>query len=195
MEPRLSLLGRLGARWQVRVELPSASGVGGLTVGLFDADGRPLGPGVVCPVPDAPDDAYVRVVEVGGPARLPAGTVVQCLVDVDGREAACVRVGVDRRRGVHAWLHADARLEVPSDTPPTRPLSAEAHGALARAWSCLATTDEAPAAPAEAAATPTAEQPDGSLLDLLRDEFDVDVDDMAEDLRAAFARPPGRREG
>ncbi len=190
MEPRLSLLGRLGPRWQVRVELPGAGGVGGLTVGLCDADGRPLAPGVVCPVPEGAERPHVLIVEVGGPARLPAGTVLQCLVD--GAAPACVRVGVDRRRGVHAWLHADARLEVPSDAPPTRALSTEARGALARAWSCVAAEDAA-SVPPSAEAPP--EDADGSLLDMLRDEFGVDVDDMAEDLRAAFARPPGPREG
>ncbi|MEN9785363.1 MAG: hypothetical protein RLZZ299_627 [Pseudomonadota bacterium] len=195
MEPRLTLLNRLGARWHVRVELPTAAGIGGLTVGLYDADGRPLGPGVVCPVPDAAEAPHVWDVEVGGPARLPAGTVLQCLVDVDGREAACVRVGVGRRRGVHAWLHADARLDVPSDTPSTRALSAEARKALAHAWSCLAVDPEAAPSGGEPDLPPAEGEADGSLLDLLRDEFGVDVDEMAEDLRDAYARAPGSREG
>jgi hypothetical protein len=115
--------------------------------------------------------------ELGGPNQLPAGTQVRCVADVEGGEPVRAAVGVDRRRGLHAFLHADARL--PAEPMPTGCALAQADAErLARVfpWVCPARE--------EARAEPPPGEPGlpEDLLAMLRDDFDVDVDEMSDEV-------------
>ncbi len=180
MEPRLTFLGRSAQRWRVRVEFPECARVRGVTVGLWGPDGRPLAPGVVLPVGRGTGPTLVEA-ELGGPAELPAGSEVRCLVDVEGVSPPLVTcLGVDRRRGLAAWLYADVLLHVQVGAPSAAPLAPREVRALARAWPGLFGEVE-PSRPGTSS-EPQAED----LLSMLRDEFGVDVDDLDEGLRDAL---------
>jgi hypothetical protein len=172
MAQRLTFLGRVSSRWRVRIEIPEDLCVQGLTVGLWGEDGRPLAPSVVVPHVGA----GVIEAEVGGPAALPAGTEVRCIADVVGAEPITVAVGTDRRRGLHAFLHADLRLPVSSNELAPMTLGRQDKERLARAYPWVAPGRVAVADP------PAADD----VLSMLRDDFGVDLDDMDEDLLAAL---------
>ncbi len=134
MEPRLTFLGRSAHRWRVRVEIPECARLRGLTVGLWGPDARPLAPGVVLPVARGSGPTLLEA-ELGGPAELPAGSEVRCMVDLEGDAHPLVTcIGLDRRRGLAAWLHADARLHVQADAPRAVALAPRELRALALAW-------------------------------------------------------------
>lgn len=160
MDLKLTLLGRVANRWRVRVELPPGILVRGLTVGLWGEHGRPLAPFVVAPH----DIGGAWVAEISGPAELPAGTEVRCLADIEGAAPMIACLGVDRRHGLHAYLHAEKRLAV--DTRPRGSTLTESETErLARAFPWLVSVGKC--------------EPCGDeLLDLLRDEFGVDIDDV-----------------
>lgn len=165
----LTFVGRADNRWQVRVDVPCERAISGLTLALYGEEGRPLGPLVVQPV----SGGGTFTVDLRGPCSLPPGTVVRCVADIEGGGAIEETLPVDRRRGLHAFMHADARL----------PLSSRVRGEgfsngerrrLQGAFPWLAACEAAEAPP------PVAEtEPD--LVSLLRDEFGVDVGD--EELR------------
>ncbi len=191
MDPRLTFLGRAANRWRVRVELPTGLRARGLSVGLWGEDGRPLAPVVVAP-PAGP----VVEVELGGPATLPTGAQVRCVIDVEGGESLVTTIGVDRRRGLHAWTNADARLVLPEDAPRGAAMTRDETCRLARAWPWLAPPGEDRRRRQPDRRHPTPEPPpaslDDDLLAMLRDEFDVDVDEMSANvLDALRGRPRG----
>ena len=203
MEPRLFFLGRSAQRWRVRVELPECGRLRGVTIGLWGPDGRPLAPGVVLPVVRGAGPSLLEA-ELGGPAELPAGSEVRCLVDVEGEPHPLVTcLGVDRRRGLAAWLHADARLHVQTAAPSAAPLAPREVHALAQAWPGLFGEGEpsGPTPPRTASETDPVgvtervsdrTEPD-DLLSMLRDEFGVDVDDLDEGLRDVLTDEGGPR--
>lgn len=99
---------------------------------------------------------------------MPPGTVVRCTVDVDGGPALVLEQQVDRRRGLHAFLHADALLPVSSDARPSV-LDKRSVGRLTRVFPWLSPTPPEPCC-------------DDDLLQMLKDEFDVDPDDVDDAL-------------
>lgn len=111
MSVTLTFLGRSCDRWRVRVELDDPSAVRGLTVSLVAENGRPLGPAVVAPA----DIGVCWVADIRGPPHLPPGTIVRATADGEWGVVQ-EEIGVDPRRGLHAFLHADARL--PLDNKP-----------------------------------------------------------------------------
>lgn len=171
MDVKLVFLGpgRLPARWRAQVTVPE--GVRALTIGLWGESGRPLAPVVVVP---GVGRGTVEV-DIGGPRTLPAGTRLRCAADLDDGELYEVEVGVDRRTGAHAFVHADQRIAVPRDAPKVVPLSARDLQRLGRSWPWLGGSE--PRSPAEP--SPTSEM-DASLRDMLRDDFGVDLDDILE---------------
>lgn len=175
---KLTFLGRVANRWRIRVELPPGMRPRGLTVGLWNEDGRALAPSVVAPA--GVTDVFEA--ELGGPCSLPAGAEVRCIADLDDGEPILVVLGLDRRRGLHAFLHADQRISV-EPLPPGAAVSRSEMLRLSAAfpWLC----PHPPAAPAERGAA-------ASVLDMLKDDFDVDVEDMSDDLRDMMRKLPGR---
>lgn len=177
MELELTFLGRVANRWRVRVELPAGFRPRGLTVGLWGEDDKPLGPAVVAPA----DVGGVWEAELAGPSPLPTGTLVRCMADVDGGAPVVYWLGVDRRRGLHAFLHADGRLPVDSSASGSA-LGAKELALLARAFPWVRA--EAPPAPPRAAAPEADRDEDDGLTPelraLLRDEFGVDDADLQE---------------
>ncbi|MDP2308328.1 MAG: hypothetical protein Q8P18_20075 [Pseudomonadota bacterium] len=181
MDLELTFLGRSAGRWRVRVDLPPGLCLRGLTVGLWGEDDKPLGPAVVAPA----GTVGVWEAEVAGPAPLPPGALVRCMADF-GEHSCCVYwLSVDRRRGLHAFLHADGRLPVESDCVGSA-LSLKEIARLARAFPWVRPEPPAAAAcgarrtVAQALAEDLGEDSlSPELRDLLKDEFGVDVD--AED--------------
>ncbi len=146
-------------------------GVRAVTIGLWGESGRPLAPVVVVPGVGC----GTIEVDIGGPRTLPAGTRLRCAADLDDGELYEVEVGVDRRTGAHAFVHADQRIAVPREAPKVVPLSARDQRRLAEAWPWLGGSNH----PATAVASATSEL-DTSLRDMLRDDFGVDLDDETE---------------
>lgn len=166
----LTFLGRVADRWRVRVALPDGVRPRGLTVGLWDESGQLLGPVVV-----APEDAgSCWVAELRGPCQLPPGTLVRATLDTEDGFTVEEDLGVDPRKGLHAFLHADGRLPVQS-APTGAALSGRETAALARyfPWICACPTG----APAE----------DDDLAELLS-AFGVDAADLSEELRATLRK-------
>lgn len=179
MDLELTFLGRVANRWRVRVELPTGFRPRGLTVGLWGEDDKPLGPAVVAP--EGVDGVWEA--ELAGPMPLPPGTLVRCMADVEGASPMVYWLGVDRRRGLHAFLHADGRLPVESSAAGAA-LDAKEVAQLAAAFPWVR-----PAAPPRAecgaveADEPGFPEDDGiapELRQLLREEFGVDDADMKE---------------
>ena len=176
MDLKLTFLGRIAhkcapsaaSRWRVRVELPGGFRPLGLTVGLWGEDDKPLGPAVVAP--GGVGGAWEA--ELAGPVPLPPGTMVRCVADVGTAAPLVYWLGVDERTGLHAFLHADARLPVGS-TAKGRVIEEKELSKLAKAFPWLA--------PAHAPCPDVAAEPEISddLKDLLRDEFGVDLDEEA----------------
>lgn len=166
----LTFLGRCGERWRVRVDAPSGVVARGVTVGLVDADSRPLGPAVV-----APAEFATYVADLRGPAVLPSDAHVR--VTMDGPDGAPFEqsMPVRARRGVSAWLHADAQLELCTRQPP-EPLTKTQLARIARRFGVWACEPPRPAADVPA-----------DLADLLAD-FDVDAADLDEDVLAQMRR-------
>ena len=165
---KLTFLGRVESRWRVRVDLPCGHDVAGITLGLVAEDGRLLGPQMVA----SGGEESCFIAELGGPCLLPPGTVVRCVADyADGRsEEATVRL--DRRSGLHAFLHADARLPVLSRvTGESLTRNERRRFGGSYPWVSVCDTCVDPAAKDD-------------LLSMLKDEFDVDPDDLDDDLRA-----------
>jgi len=164
---KLTVLDRVDMRWQVQLELSPALPVRGLTVGLVAEDGRPLGPAVVA----HPGESGLVELSVRGPCTLPPGTVARVTLDIEGQPAVTHDLVVDRRRGLHAWLHADGALPLES-TAELQALSSSEARRLARAWCWLG--------------QPEPEEPDcgcapDDMKSLLRD-CGVDVDDLSPEL-------------
>jgi hypothetical protein len=142
-------------------------------VGLWGEDGKPLGPSVVAP----PCLTDVWDAELAGPSQLPPGTQVRCIADLEGEAPRVCWLGVDRRRGLHAFLHADGRLPLES-TCAGAALARREVARMARAFPWLL--------PAPGCCVPTV-TPDPKpeiapdLRDMLKDEFGVDVDAMDDD--------------
>lgn len=181
MDLALTFLGRSAGRWRVRVDLPPGLCPSGLTVGLWGEDDKPLGPAVVAPA----GTVGAWEAEVAGPVPLPSGALVRCMADFDEHPSCVYWLGVDRRRGLHAFLHADGRLPVESDCGGEA-LSLKDIGRLARAfpWVCpeppVVVGCGARRTVAEALAADLGEDAlSPELRELLKDEFGVDVD--AED--------------
>jgi hypothetical protein len=107
---RLELVGRFDNRWKLRLELPPGVPLSSITVGLVDETGRNLGAAVV---EQGPFGAVAEVA-VRGPCSLPAGTRAQVILQVEGEGSVVHHLRVARRSGLHAWLHADARLPLES---------------------------------------------------------------------------------
>lgn len=174
---KLSFLGRCETRWRVRVELDGERGVSGLTLGLVSEDGRLLGPQLVASV----GSQACVVAELAGPCALPSGTVVRCVADYeDGNEVETTLL-VDRRRGLHAFLHADSRIDLVSRAIPETMTRREKNRLGARfPW----------ASPCPACTAP--EPPADDLYALLKDEFDIDPDALDDDLRAMLSEATAR---
>ncbi len=139
----------------------------GITVALMDETDRQLGPAVVSP----PTPAGPTCFDLRGPCLLPPGTVVRCTVDVADGTTYILEHPVDRRRGFHAFLHADALLPV---TPVATLVGLEPadQARLAERFPWLRP-------PAKVAGSCC---DDAEVLQMLRDEFDVDPDDIDETL-------------
>ncbi|MDP2315653.1 MAG: hypothetical protein Q8P41_22335 [Pseudomonadota bacterium] len=184
MDLKLTFLGRAAGRWRVRVDMPPEFRPSGLTVGLWGEDDKPLGPAVVAP---AGIDG-VWEAELAGPVTLPPGTLVRCMADMEDGTPVVYWLGVDRRRGLHAFLHADGRLPVESDSSCAA-LAAKEIVRLARAFPWVRPDPPPPTAPcgarrtvAEALAAELGEDTlSPELRDLLKDEFGVDVDAEEEE--------------
>lgn len=146
---------------------------------LVGEDGRALGPLVVQPI----DGATTYTFDLRGPCDMPPGTVVRCVADVEGGGAIEEVLVIDRRRGLHAFLHADARLPVTSKARGEG-LSRTERRRLAAAfpWVC---TNAVPADPPPVV-TPIEPNEDPTLspdvLSMLRDDFGVELDEIDEDL-------------
>ncbi len=181
MDLKLTFLGRSAGRWRVQVELPPDFQPRGLTVGLWGEDDKPLGPAVVAPA----GTTGVWDVEVAGPVPLPPGTLVRCMADFEDNASMVYWLSVDRRHGLHAFLHADGRLPVESDCIGSA-LGLKEIARLSRAFPWV---NCAAAAPARTSVARTVAQAladelgedtlSPELRELLKDEFGVDVD--AED--------------
>jgi hypothetical protein len=174
MDLKLTFLGRVANRWRVRVDVPAGLAPRGLTVGLWGENDAPLGPAVVAP----PGVAGVWEVEVAGPCPLPPGTLIRCVADIEESAPMVLWLGVDRRRGLHAFLHADGRLPVESSGVAAALGRREVERlAVAFPWiqppPCQAPASNEVAQPAE-------EEEDTSLppdvREMLRDDFGVDLD-------------------
>ena len=167
----LTFLGRGFDRWRVRVDAGVCRSLAGLTVSLVNEQGRAIGLPVV-----APEEAgRCWVAELSGPAQLPPGTVVRAVAEQDGCVVAS-EVGVDARRGMHAFLHADARLPLESDPKGTAMTAREASrlGAVFP-WVCGCPSD--------------VPGPDGEdELDAMLREFDIDPADLNEALLGALRK-------
>lgn len=181
MDLELTFLGRSAGRWRVRVDLPPGLCPSGLTVGLWGEDDKPLGAAVVAPA----GTTGAWEAEVAGPVPLPPGALVRCMADFEENNSCVYWLGVDRRRGLHAFLHADGRLPVDSDCTGTA-LSIKEVARLAQAFPWVR-PEPPPVAEcgtrrtvAEALAEDLGEDTlSPELRELLKDEFGVDVD--AED--------------
>ncbi len=178
MDLKLTFLGRVANRWRVHVDLPPGFRPRGLTVGLWGEDDKPLGPAVVAP----PGVEGAWEAELAGPTPLPPGTLVRCMADVDGGSPMVYWLGVDRRRGLHAFLHADGRLPVESECAGAA-LATREVDRLANAFPWV--RPEPPPATPKAARTcvdlPSDEDPlSPELRALLKEEFGVDVDNDDE---------------
>ena len=169
---RLVSFERVDLRWRLHLELPGGVLLSGLTAGLLTEDGRPLGPAVLAQAPEGTE----LVVDVRGPCSLPQGTVLRVTLDVVGESPITHDLLVARRRGLHAWLHADAKLTVESD----HQLVGLTHGnrrLLANEWCWIAPPgDEMGANSACVDALPD------DMADLLRD-MGVDVEEISSELR------------
>ncbi len=183
MDLKLTFLGRGASRWRVRVELPVGPRPRGLTIGLWGEDGVPLGPAVVAPA----NTPRVWEAELAGPLQLPPGTQVRCIADLEGGPPEEVWLGVDRRRGLHAFLHADGWLPVTSTCAGVALGSSEIRR-LAEAFPWMLpdpAVADAAVAPADlgAVAAGTEALPVG-LRELLAEEFGVDVEALDEETLA-----------
>lgn len=167
----LTFLGRTCDRWRVRVEAGACRELAGLTVSLVTESGRALGPSVVAPEGAGP----CWIAELRGPPQLPPGTVVRAVAEVDGSVIA-KEVGVDPRRGLHAFLHADARLPVETEVKGAA-LTAREANRLGKVfpWVCGC----GPPAGADAG---------GDDLDAMLREFDIDPADLDEALLGALRK-------
>ena len=167
---RLLKFERVDLRWRIRLEMPAGVPLSGLTAGLLADDGRPLGPAVLAPAPTS-DEVEV---DVRGPCSLPQGTFLRVVLDVVGESPITHDLLVARRRGLHAWLHADSRLPVVSDGKLAG-LSLSERRRLGAEWCWIAPpADDASCAPCGSAL------PD-DMSDLLRD-MGVDVDEISPEL-------------
>lgn len=177
MDLKLSFLGRVANRWRVHVDLPPGFRPRGLTVGLWGEDDKPLGPAVVAP----PDIDGAWEAELAGPVPLPPGTLVRCMADLEDGTPLVYWLGVDRRRGLHAFLHADGRLPVESSCSLAALASREVNR-LARAfpWVRPEVVPAAPKAAADAHVVDDGIPPE--LREMLKDEFGIDVDAFDDDL-------------
>ena len=109
------------------------------------------------------------------PPQLPPGTVARAVAELDGCVVAG-EVGVDARRGMHAFLHADARLPLENDPKGAAMTAREATrlGAVFP-WVCGCPSD--------------VPGPDGDDdLDAMLREFDIDPADLNEALLGAFRK-------
>jgi hypothetical protein len=176
MDLKLTFLGRAASRWRVRVELAPGFHPQGLTVVLWGEDGKPLGPAVVAPA----NTPAVWEVELAGPVPLPPGTQVRCMADIDGAAPEVCWLGVDRRRGLHAFLHADGRLQVDSTCDGAALVPREVE-LLARAFPWVRAVPVPTCGTAARPVTP-GDELSPALRDLLKDEFGVDVDALDDDL-------------
>lgn len=176
---KFHFLGKRETRWRVQLDLSFCPR--GVTMGLVSEDGKPLGPAQVAP----PEGQRSFTVELSGPCQLPAGSVVRCVIDTE-----CgiwtKDFPIDQRRGLQAFLHADARLPVDS-SEPIRALSQAERGRLAELMPWLIRAPEAPGCCGGG----------DDVLGMLR-EVGVDVDEMDAELRDALrearpAREAGRR--
>ena len=169
MDLKLTFLGRAAHRWRVRVEMPPGCRPRGMTVGLWSEDDKPLGPAVVAP--PGVDGAWE--VEVSGPSPLPPGTRVRCVADAAEKGELVYWLGVDRRRGLHAFLHADARLPVESSARGAAMSEAEVER-LARSFAWIRPEPELRVrggGPCSSAELPP------EMQAMLREEFGVELDD------------------
>ncbi len=175
---KLTALDRVDTRWRMQFDLSSQLAVRGLTIGLVAEDGRPLGPAVVAQA----DGSGVVSADVRGPCTLPPGTVARVVLDLEGEPPVVHELLVDRRRGLHAWMHADARLEVGS-TAEVAPLAASDARALARVFCWLSPEESAEAADCGC--------PPPEMADLLA-ECGVDVNDISADLAQHLRATSGK---
>lgn len=185
MDLKVTFLGRAANRWRARVDLPPGARPLGLTVGLWGEDGRPISPTVVVPA----GCASGFVAELAGPAELPPGTHVRAFADMEDGTLLEGQVGVHRRTGLHAFLHGDLNLHL-TPAPNGAALNRVELARLARVHPWVA--PDAPSAPeSRSPPAPPAGLPE-DVLDMLRHDFDVDVDDMDDDLIAALHREATR---
>lgn len=173
---KFHFLGKHETRWRVSLELGFCPR--GVTMGLVSEDGKPLGPAQVAP----PEGQRSFTVELSGPCQLPAGAVVRCVIDTE-----CglwtKDFPIDQRRGLQAFLYADARLPVES-SEPIRALSGEERGRLSELLPWLARAPEAPGCCGGG----------DDVLGMLR-EVGVDVDELEDGLREALREARPREQG
>lgn len=189
----LTFLGQLRERWRVRVELAPGFRPRGLTVGLVSEAGRSLGPVVVMPE----DVGCCWVADLRGPCPLPPGAKVVATADLCGGGMLVQDVCVDARRGLHAFLHGDGRLPLETDPVP-EPLDKRDLSRLAAAFPWIAACGGPAAGPSvidtvgacaeRPVAGDAATAAEDDLLDMLREDFGVDVDDLDEDVLDALRR-------
>lgn len=175
----LTLLGKSAERWQVRVELEPDYHPAALTVALWSEADRPLGPAVIVTT----GTNRCMVADLRGPQRLPPGTCIVATVDtVDGTTETFFQ-NVDPRRGLHAFLHADARISMESD-PKGAPLTTREIINLGRRFPWLCGCSSAGQEPAEEAGEPSEANEDDDLVSMLKREFDLNEEDIPDDLRS-----------
>lgn len=170
----LTFLGRIESRWRVRVDLPPGAVVTGLRVGLVGDDGRRLGPQLVAP--GGQESCFIA--EVKGPCTLPHGTVIEAVADLLGGGESRALLAVDRRRGLHAFLHADGRLPVQSQAE-FESLTRREQARLGQHVPWLGRCEACSTAPGGG---------QDDLLAMLREEFDVDPAELDDDLLAMLGR-------
>jgi hypothetical protein len=153
---KLEVVGRHDMRWRLRVDVPGDIRVSSALVGLVGEDGHPLGPAVVA----GPVERGSFTVDVRGPCALPPGAVARVTLDVAGEEPITHDLLLAERRGLHAWLRADARLPVESRAE-FADLSRTERRRLAAVWCWLEEQEASGAVPTAPACGADAVAPGG----------------------------------
>lgn len=169
MDLKLTFPERVANRWRVRLEIPPDLHHHGVTVGLWDEDGRPLSPAVVLPA----DAGCVFDADLGGPEQLPPGARVRAVADLDDGGVLESSIAVHKHAGLHAYLRGELKMTM-EPAPKGAALTTKEIQGLARVFPWMRPPSE------EVPVRPTSMGDD--LLDMLREDFDVDVEGMDDEL-------------
>jgi hypothetical protein len=173
---RLTFLGRCDQRWKVRVDWDGPVAVTGLTLGLYDDEGRALGASVVAPAGVGSGFAAA----LSGPCSLPPGSRVRCVADLADGTALELELPADARQGLEAYVRGEPRVHLVSRAE-LRALAPAEIAALGAGFPWLAACGSAPGPTPTPAAAPV-----DDVCAMLRDDFGIDPDDLDPDLVGAL---------